>query len=66
MGRHKRPKNNPQISKEAADPDPEQTPRVPRGEKGEPSSRVEQSEEPDQDEEKRRVAEKLRERERRR
>lgn len=63
MSRHKRPKNNPEINKEAADPEPEQTPHVGRGDKGESSSRVKKSEEPGEEEEKRRIARKLRERE---
>jgi hypothetical protein len=63
MSRHKRPKNNPEISKEAAEPEPEQSPHVSRGEKGEPSSRLEKSQEPGEDEERRRVAGKLRKRE---
>jgi hypothetical protein len=46
------------------DPDPEATPHVPDEQKGQPSSRLDASKEPAQDEEKRRVVEKLRERER--
>ena len=42
------------------EPDPETTPHVPAEQKGQPSSRLEASKEPD--EEKRRVADKLRER----
>jgi hypothetical protein len=45
-------------------PDPEATPHVPDEQKGQPSSRLDASKEPGQDEEKRRVGEKLRERER--
>ncbi len=45
------------------EPDPETTPHVPDEQKGQPSSRLEASKEPVQDEEKRRVADKLRERE---
>lgn len=63
MSRPKRPKNNPELAKEAADPEPEQTSHVGRGSKGDESSRVGASEEPGEDEEKRRVARKLRERE---
>lgn len=63
MSRHKRPKNNPEIAREASEPDPEQSPHVGRGTKGDASSRVGSSKEPGEDEEKRRVAEKLRERE---
>jgi hypothetical protein len=46
------------------EPDPETTPHVTDEQKGQPSSRPEASKEPAQDEEKRRVAEKLRTRER--
>lgn len=59
MGRHDKAKGKADIPKEAAEPDPEQTPYVPRGEKGEPSSRLDQSQEPGESEEKRRVARKL-------
>jgi hypothetical protein len=45
-------------------PDPETTPYVPDEQEGQPSSRLESSKEPTEDEEKRRVVEKLRERER--
>jgi hypothetical protein len=45
-------------------PDPETTPHVSGEQEGQPSSRLEASKEPAQDEEKRRVAQKLRERER--
>ena len=45
------------------EPDPETTPHVPDEQKGQPSSRLEASKEPSEDEEKRRVAERLRERE---
>jgi hypothetical protein len=44
-------------------PDPETTPHVPDEQKRQPSSRLDASKEPAQDEEKRRVVEKLRERE---
>jgi hypothetical protein len=46
------------------EPDPETTPHVTDEQEGQPSSRLEASREPARDEEKRRVAEKLRERER--
>ena len=45
------------------EPDPETTPHVPGEQKGQSSSRLEASKEPAEDEEKRRVVEKLRERE---
>jgi hypothetical protein len=45
------------------EPDPETTPHVPDEQKGQPSSRLEASKEPAVDEERRRVADKLRERE---
>ncbi len=45
-------------------PDPEATPRVPDEQEGRSSSRQNASKEPAEDEEKRRVSEKLRERER--
>ncbi len=45
------------------EPDPETTPHVPDEQKGQPSSRLEASKEPAEDEERRRVADKLRERE---
>jgi hypothetical protein len=43
-------------------PDPETSPEVSEEQKGQPSSRLEASREPAQDEEKRRVADKLRQR----
>ena len=46
------------------EPDPETTPHVSDEQEGSPFSRLEASKEPAEDEEKRRVAEKLRERER--
>jgi hypothetical protein len=46
------------------EPDPETTPHVTDEQEGQASSRMEASKEPAQDEEKRRVAEKLRARER--
>jgi hypothetical protein len=45
-------------------PEPETTPHVSDEQEGQPSSRLEASKEPAEDEEKRRIAEKLRERER--
>lgn len=65
MGRHKRPKQVPEGAKEAADPKPDVEPQIPEGSKGDPSSRLEQSDEPAENPEKRRVREKLEERERR-
>jgi hypothetical protein len=44
------------------EPDPETTPHVPDEQKGQPSSRLEASKEPSEDEEKRRVVERLKER----
>lgn len=61
MGRNRKAKAD--IPKEASEPNPEQTPHVSRGEKGESFSRVDQSQEPGENEEKRRVARKLEERE---
>ena len=46
------------------EPDPETTPPVTDEQEGQTSSRLEASKEPAEDEEKRRVAEKMRERER--
>lgn len=63
MGRHKRPKQIPEGQKEAADPVPEVEPDVPNEPKGDSSSRLAASEEPAENEEKRRVREKLEERE---
>jgi hypothetical protein len=45
------------------EPDPETTPHVPEEQKGQSSSRLDASREPSEDEEKHRVAEKLRGRE---
>jgi hypothetical protein len=44
------------------EPDPETTPHVPDEQKGQPSSRLEASKEPSEDEEKRRAVERLKER----
>ncbi len=44
------------------EPDPETVPHVPDEQKGQPSSRLEASKEPSEDEEKRRVVERLKER----
>lgn len=60
MGR-KNPKQDPERMKEATEPDPELSPGAPGEEKGDSSSRVEQSKEPSEDPEKRRVAEKFQE-----
>ncbi len=62
MPRNKRAKQVPERAKEAADPKPDVEPHVSEEPKGSPSSRVDASNEPSEDEEKRRVAEKLRER----
>lgn len=64
MPQHKRAKQVPKRTKEAADPTPDVEPHIPEEQKGDPSSRLETSKEPGEAEEKRRVAEKLRERER--
>jgi hypothetical protein len=64
MPQNKRAKQVPERAKEAADPKPEVEPHISREPKGDPSSRLEASREPGEDEEKRRVSEKLRERER--
>lgn len=63
MSSDKTPKQNPQRYEEAAKPEPEATPHVPEDEKGDQSSRLDESKEPKEDEEKKRVAKKLRERE---
>ena len=63
MPRENRPKQVPKRAKAAADPDPYMTPHIPAEPKRNPSSRLDESKEPGEDEEKRRVAEKLRERE---
>jgi hypothetical protein len=44
------------------EPDPETTPHVPDEQKGQPSSQLEASKEPSEDEEKRRAVERLKER----
>jgi hypothetical protein len=62
MPQHKRPKQVPQRAKEAADPNPEVEPHVSEEQKGDPTSRLDASREPREDEEKRQVAEKLRNR----
>ncbi len=62
MPRNNRAKQVPERAKEAADPDPEMTSHVSEEQKGDSSSRLNASKEPGEDEEKRRVAEKLRER----
>ena len=63
MPQQKRPKQVPQRVKEAADPNPDVEPKVSEEPKGQASSRLNQSEEPGENEEKRRVVEKLKERE---
>ena len=68
MSRYKKarplPKQVPERAKEAADPDPDTSPHITREPKGDRSSRLDASMEPGEDEEKRRVLDKLRERER--
>lgn len=59
MSREKRPKQAPQRFKEAADPKPDVEPHVGSKEKGDPSSRLDSSREPSENEERRRVARKL-------
>lgn len=67
MSRYKKsgnkPQQNPQRAKEAADPDPDMTAQVPREPKEDQSSRLEPSNEPAEDDEKRENIEKLKERE---
>jgi hypothetical protein len=63
MPHQKRPEQVPQRAKEAADPNPDGGPKVSEEPKGQPSSRLNESDEPGENEEKRRVVEKLRERE---
>ena len=63
MPRENRPKQVPKRAKEAADPDPDMTPHVLEEPKGHSSSRLNESRESGEDEEKRQVVEKLRERE---
>jgi hypothetical protein len=63
MPQNKRPRQVPERAKEAADPDPDMTPHISEEQKGQSSSRLNESKEPGEDEEKRRVVEKLRERE---
>ncbi|HEY6749878.1 MAG TPA: hypothetical protein VI027_00965 [Rubrobacteraceae bacterium] len=63
MPQQKRPKQVPQRAKEASDPNPDVEPKVSEEPKGQPSSRLNESAEPGENEEKRRVVEKLRERE---
>ncbi|CAN5729738.1 hypothetical protein BH24ACT22_BH24ACT22_14280 [soil metagenome] len=62
MGKNKRPKQIPEGQKEAADPVPEVEPDIPEAPKGDSTSRLDASEEPAENEEKRRVREKLEER----
>ncbi len=62
MGR-KKPENFPERFKEASEPEPEATPHAPKDEKGDSTSRVDASQEPSENEEKRRIAKKLEERE---
>ena len=59
MPKNERPKQVPEGQKEAADPTPEVEPKVSDEPKGDPSSRLGASEEPAENEEKRRVREKL-------
>ena len=61
---NKRPKQAPEGMKEAADPTPEVEPDITEDPKGGPSPRLDSSEELAGSEEKRRVREKLKERER--
>ncbi len=63
MLQQKRPEQVPQRSNEATDTDPDGEPKVSEEPNGESSSRLNQAEEPGENEEKRRVVEKLRERE---
>jgi len=61
--RHEKKRAKEEEAKEGTDPGTSATPRVHDDPKGDSSSRLNASEEPSEDEEKRRVAEKLRERE---
>ena len=63
MPQQKRPKQVPQGAKEASDPNPDVELKASEEPKGQPSSRLNESDEPGENEEKRRVVEKLRERE---
>ena len=63
MPQQKRPKQVPQRAKEAAHPNPDVEPKVSEEPKGQLSSRLNEAEEPGENEEKRWVVEKLRERE---
>ena len=63
MPQQKRPKQVPQRAKEAAHPNPDVEPKVSEEPKGQPSSRLNEAEEPGENEEKRWIVEKLRERE---
>ncbi len=60
----KTPQQNPKRYKEASEPSPDASPDIPEGQKGDPSSRQDASQEPAENEEKRLVAERLEERER--
>jgi hypothetical protein len=57
--RHEKRRANQEEAKVGTDPGTSATPRVHDDPKGDPSSRLEASNEPSEDEEKRRVAEKL-------
>jgi hypothetical protein len=61
--RHERIREGEEKAKEGTDPETSATPRVSDDPKGDSSSRLNASKEPSEDEEKRRVSEKLRERE---
>ena len=61
--RHERIREGEEKAKESTDPETSATPRVSEGQKGDSSSRLNTSKEPSEDEEKRWVSEKLRERE---
>lgn len=61
---NKTPQQNPKRYKEASEPSPETSPDVPEEPKGDASSRQDASKEPAENEETRRVAKKLEERER--
>jgi len=63
MPQQKRPEQVPQRANEAADPNPDGEPMVSEEPKGQPSSHLNESEESGENEEKRQVIEKLRERE---
>jgi hypothetical protein len=59
----KTPQQNPKRYKQASEPSPKMSPKAPNEEEGDPLSRRDASREPAENEETRRVAERLEERE---